>query len=413
MLSTALGSAVLPPATGHAGQQASPTRQIRYVDWTTSAELRSGGEHGVSVRRGAIRIATPVGRRSYNDPYGSTTRRYAYSTWNSPWTSAGFGLTQLISSWNAQTPRGTWIEVEVRGRTTAGRTGGWDSLGRWASHDRRFHRMSLGAQRDDVARVNVDTLVTRSGVRLASWQLRVTLLRRTHTARTPVLTSVGAVVSALPAADTVTRSRSGVANGTRLDVPRYSQMIHRGEYPQWDNGGEAWCSPTSTAMVLAYWNRGPTPRQYAWVNDAYRQPWVDHAARYVFDYRYDGAGNWPFNTAYAATFGLRTFVTRLRSLREAERFVKAGIPLVASIAYGPGELDGAAIDSTSGHLLVIAGFTASGDVVVNDPAAAKAKGVRRTYDRAQFENAWIPTTGGTVYVMAPPSRSLPASPGNW
>src|SRR4030095_16217250 len=122
-------------------------------------------------------------------------------------------------------------------------------------------------------------------------------------------------------------------NGTTvdLDVPLYSQEIHAGEYPQFDNGGEAWCSPTSTSMVLAYWGSGPTSGDYGWVDPAFDDPWVDHAARYNFDYHYDGAGNWPFNTAYAAHWGLDGFVTQLHSLTEAEQFIAAGLPLLASI----------------------------------------------------------------------------------
>ena len=85
------------------------------------------------------------------------------------------------------------------------------------------------------------------------------------------------------------------------------------------------------------------------------------AARFTFDAAYDGTGNWPFNTAYAAHFGLDAFVTRLRSLHEAELFLAAGIPLVASIAAGPGELDGFLLpQGTAGHLVVIVGFTDAG-----------------------------------------------------
>ena len=54
---------------------------------------------------------------------------------------------------------------------------------------------------------------------------------------------------------------------------------------------------------------------------------------HTWDYTYEGAGNWPFNAAYAHTYGLDSFVTRLRSLAEAERFVGAGIPLVVSSSW--------------------------------------------------------------------------------
>nr|WP_258562727.1 peptidase C39 family protein [Nocardioides sp. MAH-18] len=219
--------------------------------------------------------------------------------------------------------------------------------------------------------------------------------------------------SLLPSVSSVPTSKPGVARGVVLDVPAYSQMVHRGHYPEYGAGGEAWCSPTSTAMVLGYYDALPGAAAYSWVPAGHPDPWVDHVARMTYDYAYEGTGNWPFNTAYAATRVDHAFVTRLRSLREAEELVRAGIPVVASIAFDPGGLTGAPIGSTDGHLLVIVGFTADGDVVVNDPAAATDAEVRRTYDRGEFENAWIPTSGGTVYVIADAAHPLPAGHTNW
>src|SRR5207253_7067845 len=92
---------------------------------------------------------------------------------------------------------------------------------------------------------------------------------------------------------------------------------------------------------------------------------------------------------------------------EAEQFVKAGIPLVASIAFEPNKLDGFLFRGTDGHLLTIVGFTASGDVISNDPASTSDSTVRRVYDRTQFERAWLTATGGIVYVIHPPSVALP------
>jgi hypothetical protein len=79
----------------------------------------------------------------------------------------------------------------------------------------------------------------------------------------------------------------------------------------------------------------------------------------------------------------------------------------------PGVVDGAAVSSAAGHLLVIAGFRDNGDVVVNDPAARTNRGVRRTYDRGQFEDVWLPTSGGLVYVITDDDHPLPGgrSPG--
>ena len=46
----------------------------------------------------------------------------------------------------------------------------------------------------------------------------------------------------------------------------------------------------------------PTDAETSWVDPP--DPDVDYTARFVYDYRYQGAGNWPFNTAYAAERGL-------------------------------------------------------------------------------------------------------------
>lgn len=399
------------PLTAVAPAGAAPRaeeRQVRYTEWR-QGDLRAGAFNGTVLRKGRVRLDEPRATRTL----GGTT--YDLGRWASPWTEPGFALTELIGSWSARTPGNSLVEVQVRGRDADGRTSSWDTLARWAAGDAHVRRTSVPGQGDDLADVNVDTWQVPGGA--VAWQLRVNLMR-TGTAK-PQLRAVGAMASRLPDVDDVATSAPGVASGadnTVLKVPRFSQMVHTGHYSQWGNGGQAWCSPTSTSMVLGAHGRLPKRAARAWVGDDHPQPWVDHAARSTYDYAYDGAGNWPFNTAYAATRvgSGRSFVTRLRSLREAERLVAAGIPLVVSVSFGPGELRGAPISSTAGHLMVIRGFTSSGDVVANDPAADTNRGVRRVYDRGQFEDVWLPTSGGLTYVITAPGQELPRSPaGNW
>jgi len=153
-------------------------------------------------------------------------------------------------------------------------------------------------------------------------------------------------------------------------------------------------------MVLGYYDALPPPSTYRFVPAGHPAPWVDLAARRTYDKDYEGTGNWPFNTAYAAERGLVSDVTQLHNLREAEPFIRDGIPLVASVAWQPNKLDGG-IKSTNGHLLVIGGFTASGDPIVYDPASTDDTAVRHVYDREQFEKAWIPASGGIVYLVRP------------
>ena len=171
-------------------------------------------------------------------------------------------------------------------------------------------------------------------------------------------------------------------------------------------------------MVVEFWGRGPSADDLAWVDPSYADPSVDFAARSTYDAAYRGTGNWPFNTAYAARFGLEAFVTQLRSLTEAEAFVRARIPVVTSIASRPGELDGFLFSGgTNGHLVVVIGFDADGDPIVNDPAARSDAAVRRVYDRAQFERVWLRGSGGTAYIIYPSSVALPPAPAdaapNW
>ena len=216
------------------------------------------------------------------------------------------------------------------------------------------------------------------------------------------------MASRLPDVSSVPTSAPGVARGVVLDVPRYSQMTHRGHYPRWGDGGEAWCSPTSTSMVLGYYDALPPAASYAWVPGGHVDPWVDHGR--ALDVRRGVRRDRQLAVQHRVRRPARR-ATRsspgCASLREAERYIAAGIPLVASVSFGPGELAGAPISSTNGHLLVIVGFTGSGDVVVNDPAATRNADVRRTYDRGQFENVWLPSSGGLVYVVRDDAHPLP------
>ena len=62
---------------------------------------------------------------------------------------------------------------------------------------------------------------------------------------------------------------------------------------------------------------------------------------------------------------------------------------------------------------MIEGFTGDGSkVIVNDPASPDDASVKHFYDREQFERAWIPASGGIVYVIRPsgwPTPSLTAN----
>jgi hypothetical protein len=308
---------------------------------------------------------------------------------------------ELIASWNAETPPGTWIEVRLRARIggdtgagAAGRWTRWYELGSWSLDSGPDRRQSVKGQRDEDGRVSTDTVMLAAPA--SAYQLGLRLradAEAASAAHTPTV-SLAAVLASTPSETGRAVSSSREAWGTTLAVPERSQMV----YP---NGGPVWCSPTSTSMVMAYWSeRLGEP--------ALNRP-VPEVAAAVYDVVYRGNGNWPFNTAYAGRHGLVAYVSRMSSLGQVERWIEAGVPVVASLAWSPGELRNAAVPSTDGHLLVIVGFTSDGDVVVNDPAADPRLGlsVRRVYPRGTLERLWLTHSGGTVYLIYPETLAPP------
>ncbi len=98
--------------------------------------------------------------------------------------------------------------------------------------------------------------------------------------------------------------------------------------------------------------------------------------------------------------------------------------MITSQSFRADELDGAGY-GTAGHIMVVVGFTRTGDVIVNDPAAPTDAAVRKVYPRRQFETVWLRTkrvtsdggvasgSGGIVYLIRPRGMPLPPGPGNW
>lgn len=311
----------------------------------------------------------------------------------------------LVPSWNASTPSGTWVRVQLRVRS-GGKWTGWFDLGVWAKGTGTVKRHSTDGQRSGDWRVLTDTLQSAGPVFAGAYQYRITLHSKKE-GRSPQVRALFTVASdSYRHGDPSGIPALRAAWGRDLDVPRRSQMV----YP---DGGEVWCSPTSLSMVMAYWAKR-TGR------GALNQS-VPTVARGTYDYTYRGWGNWPFNTAYAGAYGLEAKVSRFSQIEQAERWIDMGIPVIASIAwnnrYSSTYLRGAPIPASDGHLLVIRGFTASGDVIVNDPAASSDSRVRRVYDRAQFSRAWLRTgSGGVVYLVHPKTWRTPypyASRGSW
>ncbi|MEU7027268.1 peptidase C39 family protein [Streptomyces sp. NPDC046275] len=426
---TAVSAAAVTPAAAapadaeaHADEAPAP----RLVDnrfWSSYTDWRCGtaaGTRAVAGHRPGLVLAEPAGRTDYTDPHTGRTGSWEYATWTSPVHISTVPATEVIASWNAHTPPGTWIQVDLRGTYGDGTDTPWFVMGRWASGDTDIRRTSVDDQSDGRSSIWTDTFAVddpASDLRLVSYRLRLTLHRTPGTDLTPVVWRLGAMASDVPDRFEVPASTPGLDH--ELTVPRYSQNTHVGQYPEYDNGGEAWCSPTSSQMIVEYWGRHPSPEDLSWVNPAYADPQVCHAARFTYDHQYEGCGNWPFNAAYAAAYpDMNAVVTRLSSLTDLETLIRAGIPAITSQSFRKDELTGAGY-GTAGHLMTVIGFTATGDVIANDPASPSNEAVRRVYRRREWENIWLRTkrynatgkvvsgTGGVCYLYFP-DRPTPA-----
>lgn len=304
----------------------------------------------------------------------------------SPVTTSAIAFDELVLSWNAAPVRGARYSFAVqvlRGETESP----WYVMGHWAPGTEVSARTSVNGQRDAQGRVSTDTLVLQN--RSEKLRVRVVL----HEAAVSDLK--GVAVSLLNVREEIEplASRRRVW-GTELAVPQLCQL----DYP----GGEVWCSPTSTGMVLWFW--GNVLRRSELRQD------VPQLAAEMFDPAWGGTGNWPFNTAYAGSFAdLRAKVVRLSDIVELEAFIEAGIPVPVSVSYSV--LKGAPTRVSDGHLVVCVGFDPQGDIVVNDPA--KQPEVRWVYSRADFIRAWRKSKN-TAYLIYPEGPMLPPDPyGVW
>ena len=310
----------------------------------------------------------------------------------SPEITTPFNYQEAIASWNATTPGGSWIEVQFRARYGT-RWSKWYILGIWAADYSTIERHSVRLQGDADGFVAVDTFVSSNKKEMTNkFQLKMRLFSEDGVS-TPSVRNASVAYSTSPPKKASVLAGDPIYWNTRLEVPECSQMV----YP---DGGEVWCSPTSTSMVLGYWNQDTGPCE----------PRVRDAVEGVFDWIYDGHGNWPFNTAYAATFGYEGYVARFTSLAQAEKFVNAGVPVIMSIAWGNGDLTGSDINSTNGHLFVLVGFDEAGNPIVNDPASPANESVQRIYLRSELEPLWLAASGGTVYLIYPQNWSVPLFP---
>ncbi len=309
-------------------------------------------------------------------------------TWTSPEILGAFEFTELLPSWNVQTPDGaldtTGARFDVRIKTGS-EWSPWLYMGGWGRvPDRRKLTKFPGGK------VEVDIVELKQ--KAQAFQIRATLFSFDLSGRMmPELRRVSACYSSVVAnereRDLVSPrpSTARAAFGRDLPVPFRAQGAESASI------SSEICSPTSVSMVMEF--------------SGVSRPTTANAMA-VYDAEYDLFGNWNRAVQLAGSLGLDSYLTRISTIDEARAFVAAGQPVIASIRFKKNEFPSNIMEDTDGHLIVIRGFNQDGDAIVNDPAS-KSRGNGIIYKADELERAWIKSAGGIAYIIAPLGK-LPA-----
>jgi hypothetical protein len=301
--------------------------------------------------------------------------------WTSPELPTDFPFTELIPSWNATTPPASGFSIEISVRDARSRT--WSPFlyfGSWGHVPAAPHEVTFPH-----GVVHVDTLILDRPA--DAYKIRANLASYTFDAA-PMIRRIAISYSGVIADES---RRAAVSEPIKiegtwtrtLDVPYRTQA----DTPKPLRSQT--CSPTSVSMVLQYWGRN--------------FPTVDNAIA-MYDAEHDQFGTWNRATARAGELGLDAWITRFRTWDAVKAQIAQGRPIIASIQFQRGEFPAAVLSHTNGHLIVIRGFTPTGDVIVNDPANA-SKGNAAIYPAADLAKAWF-GHGGVGYVISGATRDV-------
>lgn len=285
---------------------------------------------------------------------------------------APLAFDDLVGSWNADVPPGAMLELQAQVRTEEGWSG-WYNL----AVQKGSEHHSVERQEDAAGFVDVDTLKLKRKASAFRYRFLLSAPRR------PVVVRLAAV----SVCDDAPSLAPAFAPGPWV---RELRVRPRSQMEEQEKHRHDICSPTSLAMVLDYWGaRRPTAEVAALVQDGQTK---------IF-------GHWPFNAAVAGSFGLEAHVARLDGLDALQEQIARGRPVVVSVTFGLGDLSGAPLRRTKGHLMVVAGFTPRGDIIAMDPAAPSRASARRVYDRAEFHKIWRVNKRGLAYLIGPMAGS--------
>lgn len=281
---------------------------------------------------------------------------------------------RLRPSWNAATPKGTAVEVQVR-IVSGGKWSRWFSFGKWSPF---IDRTSPEAQQDEMARLEGEKLVLAEGQAPAdAAQLRIYLYSDDQQT-SPRVYLLGMTV------DPLRREREDVTRAERmLQLPVYACLRRDPAI------ATRIATPTTLCMLMNRWGEDALPEE---------------VARAMYDSGSGSFSNLSFATAIAGAYGYQSYL-QYGGIDLLRQQVRRGSAVAAQVKYrapalGDAELgtapahsasglpvlEGAVADS-HGHLVAVRGFLRKDGeewVVVNDPLNKNDEDVLREMPLAQF-----------------------------
>lgn len=206
------------------------------------------------------------------------------------------------------------------------------------------------------------------------WQFAVELKRKDASGRSPTLSLLSFFVS--DARTTQQIDYNAILNDKPAAI--FIPTTFLAQYRISSEFGGSICSPTTVSMILLSYNISVDPLKFAL--DTYDPYWQ------IF-------GVWPRVVQNASEYGVTGTVTRYRTWSEARAVLAQGGRIGMSIGpplYG-------------GHLVMLAGFTESGDPIVHDPARTY-DGYAHVFNKYDLSRSWF-SKGGVAYTFFPPDTS--------
>ena len=266
-----------------------------------------------------------------------------------------------LPSWNGTAPDdSSSFKIQMRFPYGSGWSP-WLTVGFWKANIwSSYGQTSYGGGFIDYDNVKLNTYQS-------SWQFKIIFGRKNINNESPSLDKLSFFVSDSRTTTSINYTQIVNDNPPQILIP--TEFIY--QYGVDQVIGPDICSPTSTCMALRSYDIQVDPYQFALDN---------------YDTYFGMFGIWPRAVQNASEYGLNGAVTRYRTWSDTYDVLVNNGRIVMSI----GE------PLYSGHLVMLAGFTSTGNPIVHDPA--RSNGYSYIYNKSSLSHSWF-DKGGVAYTF--------------